>query len=69
MWLTGAGLLALTVLKLLVIDLSGANTLARITSFIVVGLLMLLIGYVAPIPPAAAPSQESPKAETVSLNK
>jgi uncharacterized membrane protein len=51
-WLIGAGLLALTVLKLFVIDLSGTGTLARIVSFIVVGLLMLLIGYIAPIPPA-----------------
>lgn len=53
LWLTGAVLLALTVLKLLVLDLSAADTLARIVSFIVVGLLMLLIGYFSPIPPVA----------------
>lgn len=52
LWLFGAALLAVTVIKLLVIDLSAADTLARIVSFIVVGLLMLLIGYVSPIPPA-----------------
>lgn len=53
LWLTGAALLALTVMKLLVLDLSAADTLARIVSFIVVGLLMLLIGYFSPIPPVA----------------
>jgi uncharacterized membrane protein len=62
LWLVGAALLALTVIKLLVLDLSAADTLARIISFIVVGLLMLLIGYVSPIPPAI-PKQET-KEET-----
>jgi uncharacterized membrane protein len=53
LWLVGGALLGLTVLKLLILDLSAADTLARIVSFIVVGLLMLLIGYVSPIPPVA----------------
>lgn len=52
LWLAGASLLGLTVLKLFTVDLAGADTLARIVSFIVVGLLMLLIGYIAPIPSA-----------------
>jgi uncharacterized membrane protein len=51
LWLMGAALLALTIFKLFLVDLSGAETLARIVSFIGVGLLMLLIGYFAPIPP------------------
>lgn len=54
LWLIGAALLGVTVVKLLLLDMSGADTLARIVSFIVVGLLMLLIGYVAPIPPLPA---------------
>ena len=54
MWLTGGGLLSLTVAKLLLVDLSRTGTLGRIVSFIVVGLLMLLIGYFAPIPPRGA---------------
>jgi uncharacterized membrane protein len=53
LWLVGAALLGLTVVKLLLLDLSAADTLARIVSFIVVGLLMLLIGYFSPIPPRA----------------
>ena len=49
-WMVGAGLLAAVVLKLLLVDLSGSGTVARIVSFIGVGALMLVIGYVAPLP-------------------
>ncbi|HSI57801.1 MAG TPA: DUF2339 domain-containing protein [Ideonella sp.] len=49
-WMVGAALLAAVVLKLLVIDLSGSGTVTRIVSFIGVGVLMLVIGYVAPWP-------------------
>jgi len=49
-WMVGAGLLAAVVLKLLIIDLSGTGTVTRIVSFIGVGVLMLVIGYVAPPP-------------------
>jgi len=49
-WMTGAVLLAAVVLKLLAIDLSGSGTVTRIVSFIGVGVLMLVIGYVAPLP-------------------
>ncbi len=54
LWILGAGLLALVVLKLFTRDLSGTGTLARIVSFLVVGGLMLLIGYLSPIPKARA---------------
>lgn len=49
-WMVGAGLLALVVLKLATKDLAGSGTLAGIISFMVVGALMLLIGYLSPIP-------------------
>lgn len=49
-WVTGAALLALVVVKLLLVDLSGTGTVTRIVSFIGVGVLMLVIGYVAPLP-------------------
>lgn len=49
-WMVGAALLAAVVLKLLLVDLSGSGTVTRIVSFIGVGLLMLVIGYVAPLP-------------------
>ncbi|MBF0257457.1 MAG: DUF2339 domain-containing protein [Desulfamplus sp.] len=51
MWFCGAFLLALLVLKLFTVDLSGIRTVARIISFLAVGGLMLLIGYISPLPP------------------
>lgn len=50
-WLVGAVLMAVVVVKLFLVDLSGAGTVERIVSFIVVGLLMLIIGYMSPVPP------------------
>jgi len=49
-WMVGAFLLAAVVLKLLLVDLSGSGTVTRIVSFIGVGVLMLVIAYVAPLP-------------------
>lgn len=57
LWMGGAALLGLTVLKLLLIDLSNRGGGERIVTFIGVGVLMLVIGYLAPLPPA----QESPQ--------
>jgi len=51
LWYTGAGLLAAVVIKLFLIDLDDTGTVARIVSFLSVGGLMLLIGYVTPLPP------------------
>jgi len=50
LWMLGASLLGLVLLKLFTKDLTGTGTLARIVSFMVVGGLMLLIGYLSPIP-------------------
>ena len=52
LWLAGAALLGLVVIKLFLVDLSGTATLARIVSFLGVGSLLLLIGYLAPVPPS-----------------
>jgi uncharacterized membrane protein len=52
-WFAGAGLLALVVIKLFMIDLAGTGAIGRIVSFLVAGLLMLIIGYFAPLPPKA----------------
>jgi uncharacterized membrane protein len=60
-WMVGAALLAAVVAKLLLVDLSGTGTVTRIVSFIGVGVLMLVIGYVAPLPgrgKAAAQEQQ-----------
>lgn len=50
-WLTGAVLLGVVVAKLVLIDMSKAEGLARIVAFIGVGVMMLLIGYFVPLPP------------------
>jgi uncharacterized membrane protein len=50
-WFAGAGLLALVVLKLFFIDLADSDSISRIISFLVVGVLMLAIGYFSPLPP------------------
>lgn len=53
MWLAGAALLAVVVLKLFLVDLASSGTVARIISFLGVGALMLVMGYVSPVPPRA----------------
>ena len=53
LWLTGAALLVVVVIKLFLVDLSSIGTIERIVSFIGVGLLMLVVGYFSPLPPAA----------------
>jgi uncharacterized membrane protein len=50
-WIAGATLLAIVVIKLFVVDLSRIGGIERIVSFIGVGVLLLLIGYLAPVPP------------------
>nr|MBX2822908.1 DUF2339 domain-containing protein [Rhodothermaceae bacterium] len=62
-WIVAASLLAIVVLKLFAVDLSALSVAPRIISFIGVGLLLLVIGYIAPVPPKKAedlPIPESP---------
>ncbi|HEX5612971.1 MAG TPA: DUF2339 domain-containing protein [Burkholderiales bacterium] len=51
LWVCGAGLLAVVVVKLFLIDLSKIGGVERIVSFLGVGVLLLVIGYLAPVPP------------------
>jgi uncharacterized membrane protein len=50
-WIAGAALLTLVVGKLFLVDLASHGTIARIISFVVVGILLLVIGWFAPVPP------------------
>jgi uncharacterized membrane protein len=59
MWTAGAVLLAATIVKLFVVDLSHVGTIERIISFVGVGLLTLVIGYFSPLPPAARGNRTS----------
>jgi uncharacterized membrane protein len=58
LWLTGAGLLAAVVVKLFAIDLATLSGLSRVVAFLGVGALLLVVGYVAPLPPQPAESVE-----------
>ena len=51
-WMVGAVLLGIVVVKLFLVDLASVGSLMRIVSFMAVGGLMLVIGYFAPLPPA-----------------
>ncbi len=59
-WLAGAALLAVVVLKLFFVDLASLDTLRRTVTFLGVGVLMLVIGYVSPLPPAATAREARP---------
>ena len=52
-WIAGAVLMVIVVMKLFLVDLSSIGSIERIISFVGVGLLMLVIGYFSPLPPAA----------------
>ena len=51
LWIVGAALLGLVVVKLFTVDLADVGTIARIVSFLGVGAVLLVIGYFAPLPP------------------
>lgn len=57
-WLAGAALLAATVAKLFIVDLSNIGGIERIVSFIGVGVLMLGVGYFSPLPPKRRVTEE-----------
>ncbi|HVP09505.1 MAG TPA: DUF2339 domain-containing protein [Burkholderiales bacterium] len=51
LWICGAALLGVVVVKLFIFDLERISGVERIVSFIAVGILLLVIGYIAPVPP------------------
>jgi uncharacterized membrane protein len=53
-WVVGALLMAVVVAKLFLVDLGNTGTMARVVSFLGVGVLLLVVGYFAPVPPRAA---------------
>lgn len=59
LWILGAVLVALVVGKLFLVELAASGSLERIVSFIVVGLLLLMVGYFAPLPPRRAVTTEA----------
>lgn len=59
-WITGAVLQAVVVAKLFFLELANTGTMARIVSFIGVGILLLAVGYLAPVPPRRAQTEPDP---------
>jgi uncharacterized membrane protein len=55
-WMVGAALMVVVVLKLFVIDLGNTGTVARIISFLGVGVMLLVVGYFSPVPPKQSES-------------
>jgi len=53
LWMLGAVLLAAVVAKLFLVDLSALSGLPRVVAFLGVGILLLVIGFLSPLPPAA----------------
>ena len=64
-WFAGIALLTMVVAKLLLIDMSNTSAVLRVVSFIGAGLLMLVIGYLAPLPPKSS----KPKAGKLKSDK
>ena len=53
LWMLGAALLAAVVAKLFLVDLGALSGLPRVIAFLGVGILLLVIGFLSPLPPAA----------------
>lgn len=52
LWMVGAALLGVVVAKLFLVDMASTGTVARIVSFLGAGVLLLVVGYFSPLPPA-----------------
>ena len=50
-WLSGAALLGVVMVKLMLVDSAGGGGLSRAVAFIGVAILVLIVGYFSPLPP------------------
>jgi uncharacterized membrane protein len=62
LWVAGAALLSCVVLKLFVLDFANLSSVTKIVTFLAVGVLLLAVGYFAPVPPSA--TSYTPKPES-----
>jgi uncharacterized membrane protein len=68
-WMIGAGLIGAVVVKLFLVDLSNSGTVERIIAFLVVGVLLLLVGYFSPVPPKNIQANEKDNNNDVSKKR
>jgi uncharacterized membrane protein len=59
-WVAGAALMTLVIVKLFFVDLASVGSIARIVSFLGVGMAMLVVGYFSPLPPRQGPPRQGP---------
>jgi uncharacterized membrane protein len=57
LWIVGAALIGVVLVKMLFVDLDASGTVERIVSFLVVGALLVATGYFSPIPPRQAAAE------------
>ena len=57
LWMLGAALLAAVIGKLFLVDLGALSGLPRVIAFVGAGLILLVIGYLSPLPPSASTSE------------
>lgn len=58
-WIVGASWMGVVVIKLFLVDLANLAALPKAASFIGVGILLLIVGYLAPVPPSQSKAQQS----------
>jgi len=58
-WIGGASLMGVVVVKLFLFDLANTGTVARVVSFLGVGVLLIVVGYFAPVPPSTSGQAEA----------
>jgi len=64
LWVAGAALLVASAIKLLLIDFGSLGQLANIFAVIAAGVVFLLVGWLAPMPPAETTQTLSPSGQT-----
>lgn len=58
-WIVGAAWMGVVVIRLFLVDLASLAALPKAASFIGVGILLLIVGYLAPVPPSQSKAQQS----------
>lgn len=68
LWFVGAALMGLVVAKLFLLDLSQTGSVERIASFIGAGLMLLVMGYFAPLPPVKKETSNTDSSSELKTN-